>query len=49
VAAARHPDSVKRFADLAAQAVGSTPAEQEAIVRRQAAQFRPVIQTIKLE
>jgi tripartite-type tricarboxylate transporter receptor subunit TctC len=49
VAAAKHPDSVKRFADLAAQAVGSSPAEQDAIVRRQAAQFRPVIQTIKLE
>ena len=49
VAAARHPDTVKRFADLAAEAVGSSPAEQDAIVRRQAAQFRPIIQTIKLE
>ena len=49
VAAARHPDTVKRFADLAAEAVGSTPAEQDAIVKRQAAQFRPIIQTIKLE
>ena len=49
VAAARHPDTVKRFADLAAEAVGSSPADQDAIVRRQAAQFRPIIQTIKLE
>jgi tripartite-type tricarboxylate transporter receptor subunit TctC len=49
VAAAKHPDSVKRFADLAAEVVGSSPAEQDAIVRRQAAQFRPIIQTIKLE
>ena len=49
VAAAKHPDTVKRFADLAAEAVGSSPAEQDAIVRRQAAQFRPIIQTIKLE
>ena len=49
VAAAKHPDSVKRFTDLAAEAVGSSPAEQDAIVRRQAAQFRPIIQTIKLE
>jgi tripartite-type tricarboxylate transporter receptor subunit TctC len=49
VAAARHPDSVRRFTDLAAEAVGSSPAEQDAIVRRQAAQFRPIIQTIKLE
>lgn len=49
VAAARHPDTVKRFADLAAESVGSTPAEQDAMVKRQAAQFRPIIQTIKLE
>jgi tripartite-type tricarboxylate transporter receptor subunit TctC len=49
VAAARHPDSVKRFTDLAAEAVGSSPAEQDAIVKRQAAQFRPIIMTIKLE
>ena len=40
---------VKRFADLAAESVGSSPAEQDAIVRRQAAQFRPIIMTIKLE
>ena len=49
VAAAKHPDTVKRFADLAAESVGSTPAEQDAIVKRQAAQFRPIILTIKLE
>ena len=49
VAAAKHPDTVKRFAELAAEAVGSSAADQEAIVRRQAAQFRPIIQTIKLE
>ena len=49
VAAARHPDTMKRFADLAAETVGSSPAEQDAIVRRQANQFRPIIQTIKLE
>ena len=49
VAAVRHPDSVKRFSDLAAEPVGSSPAEQDAILRRQIAQFRPVIQTMKLE
>jgi len=49
VAAAKHPDTVKRFVDLAAQSVGSSAADQDAIVRRQAAQFRPIIQTIKLE
>jgi len=41
--------TVKRFTDLAAEAVGSSPADQDAIVRRQAAQFRPIIMTIKLE
>ncbi len=49
VAAAKHPDTIRRFTDLAAEAVGSSPADQDAIVRRQAAQFRPIIQTIKLE
>ena len=48
-AAARHPDVVKRFAELGAEAVGSTPAEQDAILRRQIAQFRPVIQAMKLD
>ena len=49
VAAAKHPDTVKRFTDLAAEAVGSSPAEQDAIVKRQAAQFRPIIMNIKIE
>ncbi len=49
VAAVRHPDLVKRFADLGAESVGSTPAEQEAILRRQMDQFRPVIRDMKLE
>jgi tripartite-type tricarboxylate transporter receptor subunit TctC len=48
-AAVRHPDSTKRFADLAAEPVGSSSAEQDAILRRQIAQFRPIIQGIKLE
>jgi tripartite-type tricarboxylate transporter receptor subunit TctC len=48
-AAVRHPDSMKRFADLAAEPVGSSAAEQDAILRRQIAQFRPIIQGIKLE
>ena len=49
VAAVRHPDSMKRFADLAAEPVGSSSAEQDAILRRQITQFRPVIQAMKLE
>jgi tripartite-type tricarboxylate transporter receptor subunit TctC len=48
-AAVRHPDSVKRFTDLAAEPVGSSPAEQDEILRRQVAQFRPVIQSMKLD
>ena len=48
-AAARHPDVVKRFAELGAEAIGSTPAEQDAILSKQIAQFRPVIRTISLD
>lgn len=48
-AAVRHPDVVKRLADLGAEGVGSTPAEQDAILRRQMDQFRPVIRDMKLE
>ncbi len=48
-AAVRHPDAMKRLADLAAEPVASSPAEQDAILRQQMAQFRGVIQTMKLE
>ena len=41
--------TVKRFTDLAAESAGSSPAEQDATACRQAAQFRPIIMTIKLE
>ena len=49
VAAVRQPDTVKRFNELAAESVGSSPAEQEAIVRKQMDQFRPVIKEMKLD
>ena len=49
LAAVKHPEIVKRFADLAAESVGSSPAEQEAILRRQMDQFRPVIKEMKLD
>lgn len=45
-AAVRHPDSVKRLTDLAAEPVGSTSAEQDAVLRRQVAQFRPIIREL---
>jgi tripartite-type tricarboxylate transporter receptor subunit TctC len=46
VAAVRHPDSVKRLTDLAAEPAGSTPAEQDAVLRRQVAQFTPIIREL---
>jgi tripartite-type tricarboxylate transporter receptor subunit TctC len=48
-AAVRHPDLAKRLADLGAEPVGSSPAEQDAMLRRQMDQFRPVIREMKLE
>ncbi len=49
VAAVKHPDVAKRLADLGAEGVGSTPAEQEAILKRQMDQFRGVIREMKIE
>jgi tripartite-type tricarboxylate transporter receptor subunit TctC len=49
VAAVRHPESAKRLGELGAEPVGSSPAEQEAILRRQMDQFRPIIRDMKLE
>lgn len=48
IAAVRHPDVVRRLNEMGAEAVGSTPAEQDAIFRRQMDQFRPVIQEMKV-
>lgn len=48
-AAVRHPDVIKRLADLGAEPVGSTPAEQDAMLRRQMDQFRSVIRDMKLD
>jgi len=45
-AAVRHPESVKRLTDLAAEPVGSTPAEQDAMLKKQVAQFRPIIREL---
>lgn len=49
VAAVRHPDLIKRFGDLAADPIGSSPKEQEAMLRQQMDQFRPVIREMKLD
>ncbi len=45
-AAVRHPETVKRLTDIAAEPVGSSPAEQDAVLRRQIAQFRPIIREL---
>ena len=42
-AAIRHPDTVKRLTEIAAEPVGSSPADQEAVLKKQVAQFRPLI------
>ena len=48
-AAVRHPDIAKRFSDLAAEPIGSSPKEQEAMLRQQMKQFLPVIKEMKLD
>jgi tripartite-type tricarboxylate transporter receptor subunit TctC len=47
VAALRNPDLAKRLIDLAAEPVGSTPAELDALVKGQLNQFRPIITELK--
>jgi tripartite-type tricarboxylate transporter receptor subunit TctC len=49
VAAVRHPDVAKRLADLGAEAVGSSPAAQDAILRKQMDQFRGIIREMKID
>jgi tripartite-type tricarboxylate transporter receptor subunit TctC len=47
VAALRNPDLAKRLVDLAADPVGSTPAELDALVKGQLNQFRAIITELK--
>jgi tripartite-type tricarboxylate transporter receptor subunit TctC len=49
VAAVNHADTAKRLREMGAQPIGSTPAEQDAIFRRQMAQFRPIIREMRIE
>ena len=49
VAAVKHPETSKRLRDMGAEPIGSTPAEQDAILKRQMEQFRPIIREMKLE
>src|SRR5712691_5710987 len=48
LAAVRHPETAKRLRDIGAEPVGSTPAEQDAILKRQVAQFRPIIREMRI-
>ncbi len=48
-AAVRHPEVAKKLMDLGAEPVGSSSADQDAVLRKQMEQFRPIIATIKLE
>ena len=49
VAAVKHPDVVKRLTEMGAEGVGSTPAAQDTILRKQMDQFRGIIREMKLE
>ena len=48
-AAVRNPDVARRFSDLAAEPIGSSPKEQENMLRTQMKQFYPVIKEMKLD
>ena len=48
-AAAKHPEVAKRMREMAAEPIGSSGAEQEAIFKRQMDQFRPIIKEMKIE
>jgi len=48
-AAVKHPETAKRLREVGAEPVGSLPAEQDAILRRQVEQFKPIIKEMKIE
>jgi tripartite-type tricarboxylate transporter receptor subunit TctC len=48
-AAVKNPETSKRLRDMAAEPVGSPAAEQEAVLKRQMDQFRPIIREIKID
>jgi tripartite-type tricarboxylate transporter receptor subunit TctC len=48
-AAVRHPEVMKRLVELGAEPVGSSPAEQNAMLKNQMDQFRAVIKEMRLE
>jgi tripartite-type tricarboxylate transporter receptor subunit TctC len=48
-AAVKQPDVAKRLREIGAEPVGSSPAEQDAILKRQVEQFRPTIREMRIE
>ncbi len=48
-AAVRHPETARRLVEIGAQPVGSSPPEQDAILKRQVEQFRPIIREMRIE
>jgi tripartite-type tricarboxylate transporter receptor subunit TctC len=44
--AVRNPDLQKKLVALAAEPIGSTPAEQDEMLRKQFAQVRPIVQQL---
>jgi tripartite-type tricarboxylate transporter receptor subunit TctC len=48
-AATRHPETARRLRELGAEPSGSSPAEQDAILKKQVEQFRPIISNMKIE
>ena len=49
LAAVRHPETAKRLRDIGAEPAGSSSAEQDAILKRQVEQFRPIIKEMRIE
>ena len=47
--AVRHPETAKRLREIGAEPVGSPAAEQDAILKRQVEQFRPIIKEMRIE
>ena len=48
-AAVQQPETAKRLREIGAEPIGSSPAEQDAILKRQVEQFRPVIRQMRIE
>jgi tripartite-type tricarboxylate transporter receptor subunit TctC len=48
-AAVKHPETSKRLREMGAEPIGSSSADQDAILKRQMDQFRPIIREMKVE